>query len=143
MPDARLMQELCSHRPVSLRCLLGLKDGPQGRGYSVRNPNSRPLLQSQLLFDFLHSGDQFSEPVNPGNLLLCFCKRNCRGRPPRPATDVLGYTALRTDSGVITDLDMPNDTNLTANQHTLTDLDAARNSGLRCDNSVLSDHDVV
>src|SRR5262249_44955058 len=96
-----------------------------------------------FLFDFFHSREKFSKSTDPGNLLLCFCKRHCRRCPPCPATGVLGYTALRTDRGVIADLDMPNDANLTANQDTLTDLDTAGNSGLRCDNGVLSDHDVV
>ena len=50
---------------------------------------------------------------------------------------------MRTDGGVIANLDMPNDTGLTANQDTLTDPDTAGNSGLRCDDRILADHNVV
>src|SRR5438094_185054 len=34
-------------------------------------------LESQLLLNFFHASEEFSEPVNPGNLLLCLRKRNC------------------------------------------------------------------
>src|SRR5205814_7238570 len=101
------------------------------------------LLQSQLLFNFLHAREEFSKPVDPGDLPLCFCKRNRERRPPCPPTDALGDATLRTDAGVIANLDMPNDTSLTANQDTLTDPHTASNSGLRCDDRIRADHNVV
>src|SRR5437867_12581610 len=86
---------------------------------------SATRLVSQFLLNLFYSRDEFPEPANPGNLLLCFCKRHGGRRPPCPATDVLGDATLRTDGGVIAYLDMPNDTSLTANYDTLTDLDTA------------------
>src|SRR6266498_2228234 len=100
-------------------------------------------LQSQLFLDLFYSCEKFPEPANPGNLLLCFRKRHGGRRPPSPATDVLGNATLRTDGGVIANLNVPNDTSLTANQDTLTDPDTAGNSGLRCDDGILADHNVV
>src|SRR6266566_6408767 len=99
--------------------------------------------QSQLFLDLFNSREKFSEPVDPGNLLLCLGQRDGRASPPCPAADVLGNTTLRTDGGVIANLDMPNDTSLTANQDTLTDPHTAGNSGLRCDDGILADHNVV
>src|SRR2546430_10461826 len=63
--------------------------------------------------------------------------------PPAAAADVLGNATLRTDGGVIANLDMPNDTSLAANQDTLTDPHTAGNSGLRRDDGILADHNVV
>src|SRR5207245_5790988 len=83
------------------------------------------------------------ESAKPGNLLLCFRKRHGGRRPPSPAADVLGNATLGTDGGVIANLDMSNDTSLTANQDTLTNPHTAGNSGLRCDDGILADHNVV
>jgi len=68
------MHAFCSHRPVAgpAQCCFRYRDGRQGRGYSVRNSNSRQLLQPQFLFDFLHSREEFSETMDPGNLLFSF-----------------------------------------------------------------------
>src|SRR6266567_2240381 len=99
--------------------------------------------QSQLFLDLFNSREKFPEPATPGNLLLCFRKRHRGRRPPCPAADVLGNATLRTDGGVIANLDMPNDTGLAANQDTLTDPHTAGNSGLRCDDGILADHNVV
>src|SRR5204863_9829012 len=99
--------------------------------------------QSELFLNLFYSCEKFPEPTTPGNLLLCLRKRRGRRRPPSSAADVLGDATLRTDGGVIANLDMPNDTGLTANQDTLTDPDTAGNSGLRCDDRILADHNVV
>src|SRR5438874_11031080 len=100
-------------------------------------------LQSELFLSLFSSCEKFPEPTTPGNLLLCLRKRRGRRRPPSSAADVLGDATLRTDGGVIANLDMPNDTCLTANQDTLNDPDTAGNSGLRCDDRILADHNVV
>src|SRR5205823_3624485 len=101
------------------------------------------ILESQFLLNLFYSCKQFSEPVDPGNLLLSFRKWN-RGRAePGAALGTLRNATLRTDGGVIANLDMPNDTSLTANQDTLTDPHTAGNSGLRCDDGILADHNVV
>src|SRR6266566_4784775 len=99
--------------------------------------------QSQLFLDLFNSRKKFSEPVDPGNLLLGFGQRDGRASPPCSAANVLGNATLRTDGGVIANLDMPNDTSLTANQDTLTDPHTAGNSGLRGDDGILADHNVV
>src|SRR5438132_13766266 len=52
-------------------------------------------LQSQFFFDLLYAFERFSEPVDPGNLSLCFLKRN-RGRAePGASGSALGHHALR------------------------------------------------
>jgi hypothetical protein len=72
-------------------------------------------LESEFLLDLFYSRKEFSEPVDPGNLLLSFRKWN-RGRAePGAALGALRDATLGTDGGVIANFDMPNYTNLTAN----------------------------
>src|SRR6266404_3029871 len=69
--------------------------------------------QSQLFLDLFYSREKFSEPVDPGDLLLGFGNRNGGRRPPSPPADVLGDATLRRNHSSVTDFDMANNTNLT------------------------------
>src|SRR5438874_7132907 len=100
-------------------------------------------LQSELFLSLFSSCDKFPAPTTPGNLLLCLRKRRGRRRPPSSAADVLGDATLRTDGGVIANLDWRIDTGMTANQETLTDRDNGGNCGLRCETRILAAYSVV
>ena len=62
---------------------------------TVASKRHRLALQAQFFFDLLYAFERFSEPVDPGNLSLCFLKRN-RGRAELGASgSALGDAALR------------------------------------------------
>src|SRR5207244_13337203 len=94
---------------------------------------SATRLEFQFLLDLFHSRDEFPEPANPGNLLLCFCKRHGGRRPPCPATGVPGDATLGTHGGVIADRERADDSSLPAHQDPITALATATPSGPRCD----------
>jgi hypothetical protein len=81
--------------------------------------------QSQLFLDLFNSREEFPEPMNPGNLLLCFRKRHGGRRPPSPPADVLGDATLRPNHSFVTDFDMANNTNLTRYRDAFADTRAA------------------
>jgi len=56
---------------------------------TVASKRHRLALQAQFFFDLLYAFERFSEPVDPGNLSLCFLKRNAALRPNRrPAAEL-------------------------------------------------------
>src|SRR5207247_8852927 len=76
-------------------------------------------LQAQLLLDLFYAFEKFSEPVDPGNLSLCFLKRN-RGRAePGASRNALGNTALRRNHCSLSNFQVAYNANLLPNHNAL------------------------
>src|ERR1700747_51278 len=100
-------------------------------------------LQPQFLFDLLYPREQSSEPVDPGNLLLCFGKRDCRITEPNAARKALSNPTLRGDDCPVRNFTVTGNANLSRHGNTFAHTRAARDAGLRNNHGIFSDHDVM
>jgi hypothetical protein len=103
----------------------------------------RRPLKSQFLLDLFHSGEEFSEPVDPRNLLLCFLERDRGTAEPNTAWNTLRDAALRRDDCAVGDFNMADNANLPGHCYAFADTRAAGDAGLRHNHRIFPDHDVV
>src|SRR5262245_53814194 len=101
------------------------------------------LLQSQLLLDFLNSREEFSESMDPGNLLLSFGERNCGRTEPDATSKTFTNPALRCDDCAVGDFNVTDNADLTRDHNAFAHSRAAGYASLRRDHGIFSDHDVV
>src|ERR1043166_8990931 len=76
-------------------------------------------LGSQFLLNLFYSREELSKPVDPGNLLLCFGKRNCGRAEPNAARKAPRDAALCCDQSPVRDLDMTYNANLSPHHDAL------------------------
>src|SRR5438128_12299423 len=82
--------------------------------------SAKQRLQSQFFFDLLYAFEKFSEPVDPGDLSLCFLKRT-RGRTePGASGSALRDTALRANRRAVANFEVAYNANLPPHHDALT-----------------------
>src|SRR5262249_26241349 len=91
----------------------------------------------------LHPVKKFPQPPHPRQVHFRFLQRYRRSRPPHPAVEILGDASLCPDHRTVADLNVPNDTGLTANHYALANSHASSNSRLGSYNGVFADHHVM
>ena len=102
-------------------------------------------LQSEFLLDRLNSIEEFSESVNPGDLLFHFAQRSRRRAPPNSAIGwkILRDTSLGGNDVAVANLDMSGDSDLAADHDVISDSRTSRDPGLGGDRRMLADDDIV
>src|SRR5205823_9293548 len=112
-------------------------------------PSSKPLsspaprLLFQLRFEFFYSLEKLPESPHPRQLHFRFFQRHGWGRPPDSAVEILRNPSLCADQRAVSDLNMPNNSDLASNHHSFANPDASGNPGLRGNYGVFSNHNVV
>src|SRR5215831_1749599 len=81
--------------------------------------------------------------MDPRNLLLRLCKRNCGRAEPDATRKVLSDAALRGDDCAVGYFKVTDNAHLTSHRDTFANARAAGNASLRHDYGIFSNHDVV
>src|SRR5262249_41614357 len=90
-----------------------------------------------------YSREKFSEPMDQGNLLLPFGKRNCGRTEPDATSKALSNPALRCDDCAVGDFNVTDNAHLARYRNTFAHSRATGDASLRHDHGIFSDHDVV
>src|SRR5437016_4522997 len=111
---------------------------------TARTPYERATrLESQFLLNLFYSRKQFSEPVDPGNLLLCLGNRDRWVAEPNAARKALGHSALRRNHCSFRNFQVACNAYLSPHHDAFAHSGASGDSSLRHDHRIFSDHDVV
>src|SRR5581483_12152628 len=112
-------------------------------GFARAAFNCAEKLASQFLLKRFYSREEFSEPVYPGNLLLCFCEWNGGIAKPDTAGKAFGNPTLRGNHCSLSNFYVTCNANLSSHHDSLADTRAARDTCLRHNYRVFADDHVV